>query len=94
MWLVCGASESVNFLDGYNLKHGGVTVVEKKLASTWTDINGVQKEHYVVTLSESIYSLWWNQYEGGKVQDFQAGGGAAGYVMRLNLITSHLVFQH
>ena len=86
-------SEAIDFLDGYNLKYGGVTVVEKTLTSTWVDINGVQKEHYVITLSDPIYTLRWNQYEGGKVQDFAAGGAAAGYVMLLNLITSHLVFQ-
>tara|TARA_R110002167_G_scaffold88800_1_gene239424 strand:+ start:2177 stop:10690 length:8514 start_codon:yes stop_codon:yes gene_type:complete len=85
-------SEAVDFLDGYHEKYGGVTVMDKELISTWTDNNGVAKQHYVVTLSENVYSLRWNQYE-GKVQDFSAGGAAAGYVIPLNLITSHLIFQ-
>ena len=85
-------SEAVDFLDGYHEKYGGVTVMDKELISTWTDNNGVAKQHYVVTLSENLYSLRWNQYE-GKVQDFSAGGAAVGYVIFLNYIASHLIFQ-
>ena len=86
-------NESQNFLENYNEKYGGVTVVEKELVSSWVDSNGVAKEHYLITLTENLYALRWNQYL-GVVQDFNSTSAqSAGYKISLSLITTHLVFQ-
>ena len=85
--------EAQNFLEDYSNKYGGITVVEKELVSNWVDNNGIPKEHYLITLTEDIYLLRWNQYQ-GKTQDFiDTSTQAAGYVILLAKLVTHLIFQ-
>ena len=83
------SSKAQNFLIDFHEKYGGVTVLEKTLISSWVDINGDAKEHYVLNLSESIYSLvWWEDQS--KTRDFYA---STGWTIPLPNITSHVSFE-
>ena len=52
-----------NFLEGYKDKINGIIVLNKTLVSTWITNDGELKEHYILHLSESIYTSHWDELE-------------------------------
>ena len=82
-------SESVNFLEGYHEKYGGVTVMDKQVVGTWIHSDGTSREHCILTLSEDIYLLTWWQ-DDLMVKNFFTSNG---WQIKLDQLTTHIVFQ-